>query len=125
MKGKRIRIVRYADDILIFAKTHREAVKNLQIATEILEDELKLKVNTEKTHITDVNKGVAYTGIHNQAKYSNNTSKKIAAFKGKIREMTPRNHGMNVEEMVKRINPVLRGWANYYRIANCKKLLLS
>lgn len=122
MKGKRIRIVRYADDILIFAKTHREAVKNLQIATEILEDELKLKVNTEKTHITDVNKGVAYLGFTIRPNLVTIHPKKIAAFKGKIREMTPRNHGMNVEEMVKRINPVLRGWANYYRIANCKKL---
>jgi len=36
--------------------------------------------------------------------------------------MTPRNHGMNVEEMARRLNPVLRGWANYYQIANCKKV---
>jgi RNA-directed DNA polymerase len=36
--------------------------------------------------------------------------------------MTPRNHGMNVEEMARRLNPVLRGWANYYQIANCKKI---
>jgi len=29
---------------------------------------------------------------------------------------------MNVEEMVKRLNPILRGWANYFRVANCKAL---
>ncbi|MFZ5436792.1 MAG: group II intron maturase-specific domain-containing protein, partial [Bacillota bacterium] len=40
-----------------------------------------------------------------------------------IRELTPRNHGMNVEEMVKRLKPILRGWINYFRIANCKGVL--
>ena len=39
--------------------------------------------------------------------------------------MTPRNHGMNVEEMAKRLNPVLRGWANYYQIANCKNIFAN
>jgi RNA-directed DNA polymerase len=32
---------------------------------------------------------------------------------------------MNVEAMVMQLNPVLRGWANYFRIANCKKLFLE
>jgi len=49
--------------------------------------------------------------------------KKIEAFKDKIRALMPRNHGMNVEEMVKRLNPVLRGWINYFRLANCKTLI--
>ncbi|MDQ7790865.1 MAG: group II intron maturase-specific domain-containing protein [Clostridia bacterium] len=32
---------------------------------------------------------------------------------------------MNVEEMVKRLNPVLRGWANYFKVADCKKLFVE
>jgi hypothetical protein len=45
---------------------------------------------------------------------------KIKSFKKKIKKLTPRNHGMNVEEIVARLNPILRGWANYFKIANCK-----
>lgn len=44
----------------------------------------------------------------------------LKKFKDKIRKLTPRNHGMNIEEMIKQLNPVLRGWANYFRMANCK-----
>lgn len=117
---KHIRIVRYADDILILARTHQEAVKYREIATELLEGELKLTVNKEKTHITDVYKGVAYLGFIIRPKCVSIHPKKIKALKDKIRRLTPRNHGMNVKEMVRRLNPVLRGWANYFRIANCK-----
>ena len=125
MKEKGIRIVRYADDILIFAKSHREAKKYLQLATTILEGELKLVVNKEKTHITTVERGVAYLGFVIWPKAVSIQPKKIAAFKDKIRKMTPRNHGINVEEMVRRLNSVLRGWANYYQIANCKKVFAN
>ena len=123
MKAKGIRIVRYADDILIFAKSHREARKYLQLAISILEDEMRLTVNQDKTHITSVDKGVAYLGFIIRPHTVSIHPKKVMALKNKIKEITPRNHGMNVEQMIKRLNPVLRGWINYYRIANCKGLL--
>ena len=120
---KNIRIVRYADDILILARTYQEAVKYKEIATKLLEGELKLTVNKEKTHITDVHKGIAYLGFIIYSKYVTIHPKKIKAIKDKVRQLTPRTHGMNVEQMIKRLNPILRGWANYFRIANCKNVL--
>ena len=122
MKAKGIRIVRYADDILIFAKSPRAAKKNLQMAKHILEDELKLTVNQKKTSITSVKKGVAYLGVIIWGNQVTINPKRIKRFKDKIRELTPRNHGMNVEAMIKRLNRVLRGWANYFRIADCKRV---
>lgn len=123
MKERGIRIVRYADDILIFARTPRQAERYKQIAYEILEGELRLVVNKEKTHVTSVNQGVAYLGFVIYPKYVTIHPKKIKAFKDTIRELTPRNQGMKVEEMVKRLNPILRGWMNYFRIANCKGII--
>jgi len=123
MKGKGIRIVRYADDILIFARTPRQAEQYKKIAYDILEGELKLVVNKEKTHITSVIEGVAYLGFVIYPKNVSIHPKKIKAFKDTIRRLTPRNHGMNVEEMMMRLNPILRGWTNYFRIANCKGTL--
>lgn len=123
MKGKGIRIVRYADDILVFARTPRQAERYQQIATGILEGELKLTVNKEKTHLTSVRKGVAYLGFIIWPKVISIHPKKVKNFKDKVRELTPRNHGINVKEMVTRLSPVMRGWVNYFRIANCKGLL--
>ncbi len=125
MKEKGIRIVRYADDILIFARTERQARRYQEIAYDILEGELKLVVNKEKTHLTSVEKGVAYLGFVIYPRHVSIHPEKVAKFKDTIRKLTPRNHGMNVEEMVKRLNPILRGWINYFRIANCKKVIFS
>ncbi|ACB84289.1 group II intron reverse transcriptase/maturase [Natranaerobius thermophilus] len=121
MKSRNIRIVRYADDILIFAYTPRQAKRYKDIATEILEDELKLTVNKEKTHITNDRKGVPYLGVIIRSQNISIQPEKIQKFKEKVRTLTPRNHGRNLSEIIKELNPVLRGWANYFRIANCKK----
>lgn len=120
MKNKNIRIVRYADDILIFAKSKSEAGRCKEIATKILEQELKLTVNVKKTHITNIDKGIAYLGFIIKRKYISIQPKRIEKLKDKVRELTPRNSGLNVEYMVWKLNPILRGWCNYFKIANCK-----
>ena len=122
MKSLNIRIVRYADDILIFAKSKREAGKYKDIATKILEQELKLTVNAKKTHITDNNKGISYLGFIIKQKYISIHPNRIKKLKEKIRKLTPRNSGYNVEFLVYKLNPVIRGWCNYFRIANCKSI---
>lgn len=120
MKTRGIRIVRYADDILIFARTRKEAGKYREIAQTILENELKLVINKQKTHLTNAGKGVAYLGFIIRTQHTTIHPDKIKNIKKKIKKLTPRNHGMNVEEIVAKLNPILRGWANYFRIANCK-----
>lgn len=123
MKAKGIRIIRYADDILIFARTKRRAQRYLKTAENILEGELKLTINREKTHITSLREGVKFLGVVIREKCISIQDKKVKAFKKRIRTLTKRNCGWTVEEMVKKLNPVIRGWLNYFRIANCKTLL--
>jgi len=77
-------------------------------------------LDKEKTHLTDNQKGVTYLGFVIYDKQVSISPKKLKAFKENVRKMTPRNHGMNVEEMIRRLNPILRGWANYFRVANCR-----
>ena len=122
MKNLNIRIVRYADDILIFAKSKSEAGRYKDIATRILEKELKLTVNPKKTHITDNNKGISYLGFIIKKKYISIHPKRIKRLKEIVRKLTPRNSGYNVEYLIYKLNPVIRGWCNYFRIANCKTL---
>ena len=123
MKGKGLRIVRYADDILIFAKDKQTAGNYKAYATKVLEEELKLKVNETKTRLTSVREGVTFLGFVIYAKYLVINPKRIKRFKGKIRNITRRNAGRPLEKVIKELNPVLRGWLNYYRIANIKSLI--
>ena len=50
-------------------------------------------------------------------------SKKVVALKAKVRWITRRNTGNNVAEVIRELNPVLRGFVNYFRVANCVREL--
>lgn len=123
MKSKGIRIVRYADDILIFAKDKKTAGNYKAYATKILEEELKLNVNEKKTHLTSITKGVAFLGFIIRGEYLLVQPSRIKKLKDKIRLVTKRNAGRKLEEVIKELNQILRGWINYFRVANIKKLL--
>lgn len=123
MMSKGIRIVRYADDILIFAKDKKTAGDYKAYATKVLEEELKLKVNKEKTKLTSVHEGVEFLGFVIRNKTIGVNPKRIKRFKDKIRRITRRNSGRKLENIIKELNPVLRGWMNYYRVANIKGLI--
>jgi len=82
MMERGIRIVRYADDILAFAKSESEAGRFRAFATNILQNELKLTVNSKKTHITNVYKGVPYLGFIIKRKYISIHPKRIKKIQG-------------------------------------------
>ena len=121
MMKKGIRIVRYADDILIFAKDKKTAGDYKAYATKVLEEELKLKINKEKTKLTSVHEGVEFLGFVIRRKTLGVNPKRIKRFKDKVRRITRRNSGRKLENVIKELNPVLRGWMNYYRVANIKE----
>lgn len=123
MKSKGIRIVRYADDILIFAKDKKTAGNYRIYATKILEEELKLKVNEKKTHLTNIDEGVAFLGFVIKGDYLLVHPSRIEKFKDKIRLVTKRSAGRKIQEVISELNQVLRGWINYFRVANIKGLL--
>jgi len=121
MKSGGYRIVRYADDILIFKSSKAGAENALKMAGNYLEKELKLTVNRRKTHITRLNKGVAYLGVKIYPTHIRIQEKKLKAFKEKVRKCTRRNTPVNLETIIKQLNPILRGFANYFTITNSKR----
>jgi len=123
MMSKGIRIVRYADDILIFAKDKKTVGDYKAYATKVLEEELKLKVNKGKTKLTNVHEGVEFLGFVIYEKWLVVNPKRIKRFKDKIRRKTVRGTGRKMEDIIKDLNPVLRGWINYYRVANIKSFI--
>jgi group II intron reverse transcriptase/maturase len=123
MKKRQHRIVRYADDILILCNTERAAENALKQATQILEKDLKLTVNKRKTHIAHSDNGVKFLGVEIGSRYTRIQQSKLQGFKVKVKELTKRNGGQNLAEVIKRLNPVIRGFVNYFCIANCKREL--
>ena len=123
MMSRGHRIVRYADDILILCNSRRAAENAQQVATGYLEQELKLKVNTEKTHIAHSVEGVKFLGVMIHTGYTRIQEKKVKAFKAKVKHITRRNTGQGLDGVLRELNPVLRGFVNYFRIANCTRVL--
>jgi len=122
MKGRGHRIVRYADDILILTRSGKAAKNALEQATRYLEQDLKLTVNRDKTHVTNGNVGVKFLGVVIHTGYTRIQEKKVQGFKEKVRKITRRNSPVNLKQVIMELTPVMRGFANYFRIANCRKV---
>ncbi|MEM7784565.1 MAG: group II intron reverse transcriptase/maturase [Planctomycetota bacterium] len=120
MKRRGHRIVRYADDILILCRSRSAAEHALQVATEILEVDLKLTVNRDKTHLTDASRGVKFLGVLIGTKHTRIAPSKVASLKRQVKRITRRNSPVNLAKVISDLNPILRGWGNYFRMANCK-----
>ncbi|RKX76910.1 MAG: group II intron reverse transcriptase/maturase [Spirochaetes bacterium] len=119
MMKRNYRIVRYADDILIMCPSQRSATHALEVASDFLEKTLLLTVNRDKTHITHSDSGIKFLGVVILSSYTLVQEEKIKSFKKKVKSLTRKNQGMNLEMVIRRLNPLLRGFANYFRIANC------
>lgn len=123
MMQRQHRIVRYADDILIFCTSKSGADNALKVARHILEVTLKLKVNERKTHIAHSDDGIKFLGVIIGSSYTRIQEKKLKALKVKVKQLTKRNGGCNLAMVLKKLNPVLRGFVNYFKIANISTIL--
>lgn len=122
MKNENIRMVRYADDILLFAPTRAHAGEYMAKAKNFLEQKLRLKVNERKSHLTNLEKGIDYLGMTIRSFGVVVSFKSIKKFKGKVRSHTPRTRGKRLKNFINELNPVLRGFANYFKIGLTKSL---
>jgi group II intron reverse transcriptase/maturase len=123
MKSRGHRIVRYADDIVILKRSKSAAENVLHQATTYLEQTLRLKVNKEKTKIVTLSEGIPYLGVVIFTQWTTVQPKRIVKLKDKIRLITRRNSPVNLEKVISELNPVLRGFAHYFKVANCNQLL--
>lgn len=125
MKAHNHRIVRYADDILILCRSRSAAENAGRQAALFLEGELRLTINSKKTHLVHSDEGIKFLGVVIRTRHTVIQEKKIREFKKKVRGITRRNSPVNLQKVIDDLNPVLRGFANYFRIANCKGLFID
>ena len=123
MMRRQHRIVRYADDILIFCTSKSGAVNALKVASQLLEVTLKLKVNERKTHIAHSDTGIKFLGVVIYTNYTGIQDKKLKVLKEKVKQLTKRNGGRNLVQVLKQLNSVLRGFVSYFKIANISSKL--
>lgn len=121
MRRRGHRIVRYADDILIFCRSRSGAENALRQATKILEKDLKLTVNQHKSHIAHSGEGVKFLGVEIGSRYTRIQPKKLQGFKAKLKALTKRNSGKPLDQIIRKLNPVLRGFSQYFRVANASR----
>ncbi len=122
-------VIRYADDIVLLCKSERAAGRLLESSIRYLEGKLKLKVNREKSHIAKVNAnkkfkflGFAF-GKGKDGIFIRVHQKLLTKAKDKLRELTKRNRGINVRQVMAEVKRYMQGWLNYYGIAEMKKTL--
>lgn len=120
------RFVRYADDLMVFCRSKKAASRTLENILPFIEGKLFLKVNREKTKVAHV-KDVKYLGygfyIHQGEARLRIHPKSVAKFKTKVRDVTGRSNGMGVEERKSGLNSIVRGWMNYFKLADARSLL--
>jgi len=117
------RIVRYADDILILKASKPAAENAFRQAKVILEGGLRLRVNEVKSAIRTAREGIPYLSVVIKTRFTSIKKSKIVAFKKRVKAITRRNSPVNLEQVIKDLNPLLRGFANYYKVANCRSVL--
>lgn len=119
------KFVRYADDMLIFARNRKAAERYYKRVKKLLEGKLKLKVNEEKTSIRKLSqtKYLGYGFYHNngtQLKVHKESLKKLTA---KLKAVTSRSNALGYRQRRIKINQIIRGWIQYFKLANMRNHL--
>jgi len=108
-------MTRYADDFVIQCRSRAEAQAALS-KVQVWMAKAGLKLHPEKTRIVDATQkgGFDFLGWHFERGYQWPREKSQAKLKEAVRELTPRNSGKSMREIVFRLNRTLKGWRAYF-----------
>jgi RNA-directed DNA polymerase len=121
-----MRIVRYADDFVVMVAGTRDDAEALRAEVATVLAPMGLRLSDEKTRVCHIDEGFDFLGWHiqrrawrsrtgKQAVYTYPSKKSLASIKGKVRQLTRRAKHRTLADLLRRLNPVLRGWCNYFR----------
>lgn len=126
LESRGIRFVRYADDMLLFAKTKRSAERMLEHILPYIEGRLRLKVNREKTVVAYIGKikflGYGFYPTKDGVKLRIH-AKSVSKMKARIKELTARSNGLGYELLKLKLRQYITGWINYFKLADMRKML--
>ena len=115
----KVKYVRYADDFLITGITPELLEQQVKPVVENFLQERGLRLSPEKTRITHIADGFDFLGV-TLRKYQNKlrinpTRESLKAFLRKVRQLIKKGISLRQADLIKMLNPILRGWVNYHK----------
>ena len=127
LEARGLDFVRYADDLIIMVGSRQAADRVMKSVTRFIEEKLGLKVNAEKSKV-DKPKGIKYLGFgfyfdsFAKAYKARPHPKAVAKFKAQMKKLTCRSWGASNDLKVLKLNQIIRGWINYFKIGSMRSL---
>lgn len=127
LEARGLHFVRYADDCVIAVGSSAAANRVMNTITKWIERKLGLKVNMTKTRVTRPGSlkylgfGFVKMGDKWEARPHQDS---IKSFERKLKKLTKRSWSVSMDERIKRLNWVIRGWINYFRIGKMKQNMM-
>ena len=119
------RFCRYADDQNVYVKSKRAGQRVFEGITKFLWDNLKLKINAQKSAVAPAQRrkflGYSFIGKKNpRVRLANQTQER---FKARVKEITRGHRNQPIEDRIQQLVIFTRGWINYFRLIETKRLL--
>ena len=116
------RFVRYADDVSIYVRSERAGRRVLQSISDFLSRKLKLRVNESKSKVAKPRQCSILGFSIGKAGRAFVSDKSIRRLKDRIRQLTGRNRGRRIEQIIREVAEYLRGWRQYFNYAFNKQM---
>lgn len=129
MERRNVKVIRYADDIVILTRSKRAAEHMLESSRKYLEGKLKLTVNQDKSKAVSLYSPHKFKflgfclGKNKNGPYIRAHGKSLRKAKQKLKKLSKRNRGRNVRAVMEEIKVYIRGWLGHYYVASIKTVL--
>jgi RNA-directed DNA polymerase len=114
---------RYADDCNIYVQSRKAGDRVMTNVTRFLEQKLRLRVNRDKSAVASVQERKFLGHRLFPEGHMEIAPQSLVRAKERIRQITRRNRGVSIEQVIDELNTFLGGWVRYFRYAECRSQL--